>query len=229
MLAIVSNVAPLLASVLYLPLLVLMPIVAGAGVPLPRRQLVVSRHPLRLRRPRERRLPRVPAAGRSSCRSRSAWPIRSSSPRQREFFVDHSRLGRSRFVIALPTWPVYRIYGTAAIAGLAWFVVLAATMAGTALAHWRRRRRPGDDAGASLWSCSSATSSSACSTCRCGPRSRTWCGTTRCSTSTASPAGCASAHMLALYLRQHRDDRRARSVCRAVGAGAPGAAIAPSR
>ena len=35
---------------------------AGAGVPLPRRQLVVSRHPLRLRRPGERRLPRLPAA-----------------------------------------------------------------------------------------------------------------------------------------------------------------------
>ena len=35
---------------------------AGAGVPLPRRQLVVSRHPLRLRRARERRLPRLPAA-----------------------------------------------------------------------------------------------------------------------------------------------------------------------
>ena len=35
---------------------------AGAGVPLPRRQLVVSRHPLRLRRARARRLPRLPAA-----------------------------------------------------------------------------------------------------------------------------------------------------------------------
>ena len=35
---------------------------AGAGVPFPRRQLVVSRHPLRLRWPRERRLPRLPAA-----------------------------------------------------------------------------------------------------------------------------------------------------------------------
>ena len=47
---------------------------------------------------------------RCSCRSRWGWPIRFVAKRQREFIVDHSRQGRSRFILGLPMWPVYRIY-----------------------------------------------------------------------------------------------------------------------
>jgi uncharacterized membrane protein YjgN (DUF898 family) len=130
--AVVSNVAPLLASVLYLPLLVLMPIV------------LVRAFRFRAANSSYRGI-RFAFDGLENDAFRVylllpilvpftlglAYPFVVA--RQREFMVDHSRLGRSRFVLALPTWPVYRIYGTAAIVGLAWFVVLAAALAGTAL------------------------------------------------------------------------------------------------
>jgi uncharacterized membrane protein YjgN (DUF898 family) len=132
-LAVVSNVAPLLASVLYLPLLVLMPIV------------LVRAFRFRAANSSYRGI-RFGFDGLESDAFRVylllpilvpftlglAYPFIVA--KQREFMVDHSRLGRSRFVSALPMWPLYRIYGTAAIAGLAWFVVLGATVAGTLLA-----------------------------------------------------------------------------------------------
>jgi uncharacterized membrane protein YjgN (DUF898 family) len=130
--AIVSNVAPLLASVLYLPLLVLMPIVLVRAFRF--RAVNSSYRGIRfgfdgLENDAFRVYLLLPILVPFTLGL--AYPFVVA--RQREFMVDHSRLGRSRFAIALPTWPVYRIYGTAAIVGLAWFMVLAATMAGTAL------------------------------------------------------------------------------------------------
>ena len=60
--------------------------------------------------------------------------------RQREFYVDNSRLGRSPFRLTLPTWPVYRIYGAgrAGRAGVARALALS-VVAGAVLAG---RRRP---------------------------------------------------------------------------------------
>jgi uncharacterized membrane protein YjgN (DUF898 family) len=131
-LAIVSNVAPLLASVLYLPLLVLTPIVLVRAM---RFRAVNSSY----------RGIRFNFDGLEN----DAFSVYLLLPmlvpltlgliypyvvaRQREFMVDHSRLGRSRFVLGLPVWPVYRIYGTAVVAGIAWFGVLAVTLAGTML------------------------------------------------------------------------------------------------
>jgi uncharacterized membrane protein YjgN (DUF898 family) len=131
-LAIVSNVAPLLASVLYLPLLVLMPIVLVRAFRF--RAVNSSYRGIRfgfdgLENDAFRVYLLLPILVPFTLGL--AYPFVVA--RQREFMVDHSRLGRSRFAIALPTWPVYRIYGTAALVGLAWFVVLAATMAGTVL------------------------------------------------------------------------------------------------
>jgi uncharacterized membrane protein YjgN (DUF898 family) len=132
-LAIVSNVAPLLASVLYLPLLVLTPIVLVRAM---RFRAVNSSY-------------RGIRFGFDGLENEAfgvylllpmlvpftlglAYPFVVA--RQREFMVDHSRLGRSRFVLGLPVWPVYRIYGVAVVAGVAWFGVLAAVVGGTLLA-----------------------------------------------------------------------------------------------
>ena len=132
-LAVVSNVAPLLASVLYLPLLVLMPIVLVRAFRF--RAANSSYRGIRfgfdgLENDAFRVYLLLPILVPFTLGL--AYPFIVA--KQREFMVDHSRLGRSRFVSALPMWPVYRIYGTAAIAGLAWFVVLGATVAGTLLA-----------------------------------------------------------------------------------------------
>jgi uncharacterized membrane protein YjgN (DUF898 family) len=132
-LAVVSNVAPLLASVLYLPLLVLMPIVLVRAFRF--RAANSSYRGIRfgfdgLENDAFRVYLLLPILVPFTLGL--AYPFIVA--KQREFMVDYSRLGRSRFVSALPMWPVYRIYGTAAIAGLAWFVVLGATVAGTLLA-----------------------------------------------------------------------------------------------
>ena len=130
---VVSQVAPLLASVLYLPLLVLTPIVLVRA--------------FRFR------------AANSSYRGirfgfdgleRDAFRVYLLLPlfvaltlgliypfivaRQREFYVDNSRLGRSPFRLTLPTWPVYGIYGVATLAGLAWLGVALSVVAGAVLA-----------------------------------------------------------------------------------------------
>jgi uncharacterized membrane protein YjgN (DUF898 family) len=132
-LAVVSNVAPLLASVLYLPLLVLMPIVLVRAFRF--RAANSSYRGIRfgfdgLENDAFRVYLLLPILVPFTLGF--AYPFIVA--KQREFLVDHSRIGRSRFVSALPMWPVYRVYGTAAIAGLAWFVVLGATVAGTLMA-----------------------------------------------------------------------------------------------
>ncbi len=53
--------------------------------------------------------------------------------RQREYFVSESRHGRSQFGLDLPTWPVYRIYVLAGVALLSWFAVGVATFMGAAV------------------------------------------------------------------------------------------------
>ncbi len=52
--------------------------------------------------------------------------------RQREFFVNESRHGRSQFGLELPTGAVYRIYLLAGLFLLLWFSVALATFIGTA-------------------------------------------------------------------------------------------------
>jgi uncharacterized membrane protein YjgN (DUF898 family) len=132
MLAVISNVAPILASVLYLPLLVLMPIVLVRAF---RFRAVNSSY-------RGIRFGFDGVEG-DAFRVYLLFPLFVPFTlgliypfvvaRQREFFVDNSRLGRSPFALALPTWPVYQIYGLAAAAGLAWLIVLGATVTGSIL------------------------------------------------------------------------------------------------
>ena len=152
---VVSQVAPLLASVLYLPLVVLMPIV------------LVRAFRFRAANSSYRGI-RFGFDGLESDAFRVylllplfvALTLGLIYPfivaRQREFYVDNSRLGRSPFRLALPTWPVYRIYSVAALAGLAWHGVALFVAAGAVLAAGGdmtiRRCRP-----ASRWQCSSPT------------------------------------------------------------------------
>lgn len=131
-LAVVSNLAPLLASVLYLPLLVLMPIVLVRAFRF--RAVNSSYRGIRFR---------FDGLENDAFRVYLLLPLLVPFTlglvyplvvaKQREFMVDHSRLGQSRFAMALPTWLVYRIYGAAAIVGLGWFAVLATTVAGAML------------------------------------------------------------------------------------------------
>ena len=130
---VVSQVAPLLASVLYLPLVVLMPIV------------LVRAFRFRAANSSYRGI-RFGFDGLESDAFRVylllplfvALTLGLIYPfivaRQREFYVDNSRLGRSPFRLTLPTWPVYRIYGVAALAGLAWLGVALFVAAGAVLA-----------------------------------------------------------------------------------------------
>jgi uncharacterized membrane protein YjgN (DUF898 family) len=132
-LAIVSNVAPLLASVLYLPLLVLTPIVLVRAMRF--RAVSSSYRGIRFGFDGLENdafsvyllLPMIVPFTLGL-----AYPFMVA--RQREFMVDHSRLGRSRFVLGLPLWPVYRIYATAVVAGVGWLAVLAVTVGGAMLA-----------------------------------------------------------------------------------------------
>jgi uncharacterized membrane protein YjgN (DUF898 family) len=130
---VVSQVAPLLASVLYLPLVVLMPIV------------LVRAFRFRAANSSYRGI-RFGFDGLESDAFRVylllplfvALTLGLIYPfivaRQREFYVDNSRLGRSPFRLTLPTWPVYRIYGVATLAGLAWLGVALVVATGAVLA-----------------------------------------------------------------------------------------------
>jgi len=130
---VVSQVAPLLASVLYLPLVVLMPIV------------LVRAFRFRAANSSYRGI-RFGFDGLESDAFRVylllplfvALTLGLIYPfivaRQREFYVDNSRLGRSPFRLTLPTWPVYRIYSVATLAGLAWLGVALFVAAGAVLA-----------------------------------------------------------------------------------------------
>jgi uncharacterized membrane protein YjgN (DUF898 family) len=129
---VVSQVAPLLASVLYLPLVMLMPIV------------LVRAFRFRAANSSYRGI-RFGFDGTEADAFRVYLLLPLLAPvtlgliypfivaRQREFYVDNSRLGRSPFRLTLPTWPVYRVYGVAAIAGLAWMGVALLTAAGAVL------------------------------------------------------------------------------------------------
>ncbi len=58
-----------------------------------------------------------------------------AAKRQREYFVSESRHGRSQFGLELPTAGVYRIYVLAALAMLVWFGVATATFVGSAVSE----------------------------------------------------------------------------------------------
>ena len=131
-LALVGQLAPLVASVLYLPLLVLMPIVLIRAFRF--RAANSSYRGIRFGfdggEPEAYRvyllLPLLTLVTLGLI-----YPFIVA--RQREFLVDNSRLGRSPFGLTLPTWAVYRIYGLAALAGLAWLGLLVASVAGSVL------------------------------------------------------------------------------------------------
>jgi uncharacterized membrane protein YjgN (DUF898 family) len=121
-LALLSQVAPLLASALYLPLLVLMPIVLVRAFRF--RAANSSYRGIRFAfdgvEPDAYRvyllLPLLVPFSLGL-----VYPLIVA--KQREFLVENSRLGRSRFGLSLPLWPVYRIYGVAALVGLLWLVM----------------------------------------------------------------------------------------------------------
>ena len=133
LLAVISNVAPILASILYLPLLVLMPIV------------LVRAFRFRAANSSYRGI-RFGFDGMESDAFRVYLMFPLFVPltlglvypfivaRQREFFVDNSRLGRSPFRLTLPTWPVYQIYGLAALVGLGWLGLALMGAAGVVVA-----------------------------------------------------------------------------------------------
>lgn len=125
-LALLSEVAPLLASVLYLPIAVLAPII------------VVRSFRFRAANSSYRGI-RFGFDGLDSDAYKVFlfWPLSvpftlgMSYPyvtkRQREFFVGDSRYGRSLFGLELPTGRVYKIYVLAGVAMLAWFALVGAT------------------------------------------------------------------------------------------------------
>lgn len=118
--AILSEVAPLMASVLYLPILVLAPIIvvrsfrfraansSYRGIRFGFDGLDADAYKVFLLLPML-----VPLT------LGLAYPY--VTKRQREFFVSDSRYGRAQFGLELPTGHVYRIYVLAAIGALLWF------------------------------------------------------------------------------------------------------------
>ena len=125
-LALLSEVAPLLASVLYLPIAVLAPII------------VVRSFRFRAANSSYRGI-RFGFDGLDSDAYKVFlfWPLSVPfslgltypyvTKRQREFFVGDSRYGRSLFGLELPTGRVYKLYILAGVAMLAWFALVGAT------------------------------------------------------------------------------------------------------
>jgi uncharacterized membrane protein YjgN (DUF898 family) len=125
-LAFLSEVAPLLASVLYLPIAVLAPII------------VVRSFRFRAANSSYRGI-RFGFDGLDSDAYKVFlfWPLSVPfslgltypyvTKRQREFFVGDSRYGRSLFGLELPTGRVYKLYILAGVAMLAWFALVGAT------------------------------------------------------------------------------------------------------
>jgi uncharacterized membrane protein YjgN (DUF898 family) len=121
-LAVLGNVAPLLASALYLPLLVLMPIAlvrafrfraansSWRGIRFGFDGSEVDAYRVYLLLPLV-----VPLS------LGLIYPLIVA--KQREFLVGNSRFGQARFTLALPLWPVYRIYAVAAALGFGWLVL----------------------------------------------------------------------------------------------------------
>ena len=131
-LGVLGQVSPLLASALYLPLLVLMPLVLVRTFRF--RAANSSYGGIRFG---------FDGLEQDAYRVFLFWPIAVPftlgvaypyvTKRQREFFVADSRHGRSQFGLELPTGRVYRIYVLAALGLLAWFAVGLTTFLGTAL------------------------------------------------------------------------------------------------
>jgi uncharacterized membrane protein YjgN (DUF898 family) len=125
-LAVLSEVAPLLASVLYLPLLMVMPIVLVRAFRF--RAANSSYRGIRFG---------FDGMEADAYRVFLFWPIAVPfslglaypfvTKLQREFFVGHSRLGRSPFGLALPAGRVYGIYVVAAITVVASFFMAGGT------------------------------------------------------------------------------------------------------
>jgi uncharacterized membrane protein YjgN (DUF898 family) len=148
-LAVINSVAPLLASALYLPLLVLMPIV------------LVRAFRFRAANSSFRGI-RFSFEGMENDAFRVYLLLPVIVPftlglvypfvvaRQREFYVDNSRLGRSPFRLTVPTWPVYRIYGVAALVGLAWLGLALLVAAGAVLAGGGDTESPAVGGGVAL-------------------------------------------------------------------------------
>jgi uncharacterized membrane protein YjgN (DUF898 family) len=126
MLAVLSEVAPLVASVLYLPIAVLAPII------------IVRSFRFRAANSSYRGI-RFGFDGLDSDAYTVFlfWPLSVPftlgltypyvTKRQREFFVGDSRYGRSLFGLELPTGRVYKLYILAGVAMLAWFALVGAT------------------------------------------------------------------------------------------------------
>jgi uncharacterized membrane protein YjgN (DUF898 family) len=130
-LGVLGQVAPLAASALYFPLLMLMPIVFVRAFRF--RAANSSYGGIRFG---------FDGLEADAYRVFLFWPMTVPltlglaypyvTKRQREFFVSESRHGRSQFGLELPTGGVYRIYLLAALAMLVWFSVGIATFVGAA-------------------------------------------------------------------------------------------------
>ena len=128
-LAVLGQVAPLAASALYLPLVMVMPLVLVRAFRF--RAANSSYGGIRFG---------FDGLEADAYRVFLFWPIAVPftlglaypyvTKRQREFFVGDSRHGRSQFGLELPTGRVYRIYLLAAVALLGWFAVGVATFVG---------------------------------------------------------------------------------------------------
>jgi uncharacterized membrane protein YjgN (DUF898 family) len=129
-LAVLSEVAPLFASVLYLPIAVLAPII------------IVRSFRFRAANSSYRGI-RFGFDGLDSDAYAVFlfWPLSVPfsigltypyvTKRQREFFVGDSRYGRSLFGLELPTGRVYRLYILAGVAMMAWLAVVGAALFST--------------------------------------------------------------------------------------------------
>jgi uncharacterized membrane protein YjgN (DUF898 family) len=130
-LAVLGQVAPLAASALYFPLLMLMPIVLVRAFRF--RAANSSYGGIRFG---------FDGLESEAYRVFLFWPMTVPftlglaypyvTKRQREFFVSESRHGHSQFGLELPTGGVYRIYLLAGLAMLVWFSIGIATFVGAA-------------------------------------------------------------------------------------------------
>lgn len=148
-LAILGQVAPLLVSIFYLPLLVLMPIVLVRAFRF--RAANSSFRGIRFG---------FDGAEPDAYRVYLLLPMLGVftlgllypfvTARQREFVVGNSRHGQSPFALELPIWPVYRIYVTAALAAALLFVLVGTLVLGAALESGRQELPSGPGVVAAL-------------------------------------------------------------------------------
>ena len=130
-LAVLGQLAPLAASVLYLPLVMVMPIVLVRAFRF--RAANTSYRGIRFG---------FDGVEADAYRVFLFWPMAVPftlgliypliAKVQREFFVNGSRHGRTPFTLVLPTGRVYRLYLLAAAGGLAWFAIAVSILVGGA-------------------------------------------------------------------------------------------------